>query len=195
MFTFWAAVDPQTAFQDVHSLRLGIMLVCEQGRQSSQSYWELDIRARIARSREMSFGEATGEVRKRLLDAVRLQLRADVPVGAYLSGGLDSSGIVSLIRNHTRNRVRTFSVAFEEPEFDESEQQAAMVRHLNTEHVDRALQPAADRRALPTADLAYGDARGAHGTRAIDDAVGPGSQLWVQGRADRRGRRRGVRGL
>jgi len=133
-FTFWSAIDPQTTFRNVHSLPPGHLLVCENGRQSSQSYWQWTPRADPAIA-QLSFEEAAGEVRKRLVDAVRLQLRADVPVGAYLSGGLDSSGIVSLVRNYTRNRVRTFSVAFDEPEFDESESQAAMVRYLNTEHV------------------------------------------------------------
>ena len=69
-----------------------------------------------------------------LVDAVRIQLRADVPVGASLSGGLDSSGIVALIRGFTDTPVRTFSVAFEDKEFDESVQQQVMVRHLGTEH-------------------------------------------------------------
>ena len=133
-FTFWSAVDPQTPFRNVRSLPPGHLLVCENGRQSAQRYWQWTPRADRAIA-QLSFEEAAGEVRKRLVEAVRLQLRADVPVGAYLSGGLDSSGIVSLVRNYTRNRVRTFSVAFEEAEFDESESQAAMVRYLNTEHV------------------------------------------------------------
>src|SRR5690606_40736703 len=73
-------------------------------------------------------------LRALLLDAVRLQLRADVPVGAYLSGGLDSSGIVALARQAGVASVRTFSVGFDDAEFDEREQQQAMVRHLGTEH-------------------------------------------------------------
>src|SRR3546814_3593001 len=88
-------------------------------------------------TRPARFGDieqAVGELRERLVDAVRLQLRADVPVGAYLSGGLDSSGIVALVRGFTDTPVRTFSVAFDQPEFDESAHQLAMVRHLGTEH-------------------------------------------------------------
>jgi len=133
-FTFWSAVDPQTTFKNVHSLPPGHLMVCENGNQTVQRYWHWTPRTDRAIA-GLSFDEAAGEVRKRLVEAIRLQLRADVPVGAYLSGGLDSSGIVSLVRNYTRNRVRTFSVAFEEAEFDESESQAAMVRYLNTEHV------------------------------------------------------------
>src|SRR3546814_6037784 len=82
-------------------------------------------------TRPARFGDieqAVGELRERLVDAVRLQLRADVPVGDYLSGGLDSSGIVALVRGFTDTPVRTFSVAFDQPEFDESAHQLAMVR-------------------------------------------------------------------
>lgn len=133
-FTFWAAVDPQTTFRNVQSLPPGHLMVFEGGRHMLHSYWQWAPRRDPAIA-ELSFDEAAREVRSRLVDAVRLQLRADVPVGAYLSGGLDSSGIVSLVRNYTRNRVRTFSVAFDDAEFDESEHQSAMVRYLNTEHV------------------------------------------------------------
>jgi asparagine synthase (glutamine-hydrolysing) len=73
---------------------------------------------------------------------VRLQLRADVPVGAYLSGGLDSSGIVALVRASTATPVRTFSLAFAEPEFDESAHQQAMVRHIGTEHTTLRIEAA-----------------------------------------------------
>jgi asparagine synthase (glutamine-hydrolysing) len=65
---------------------------------------------------------------------VRLQLRADVPVGAYLSGGLDSSIVSALIRRESDTPLRTFSITFEDAEFDEAEHQQAMVRHLGTEH-------------------------------------------------------------
>jgi asparagine synthase (glutamine-hydrolysing) len=61
-------------------------------------------------------------------------LRADVPVGAYLSGGLDSSIITSLIRNHTDTPLRSFSLTFDDAEFDESEYQTSLARHLRTEH-------------------------------------------------------------
>lgn len=133
-FTFWGAVDPQTTFRNVQSLPPGHLMVFEGGRHTLRSYWQW-APLRDPAIAELSFAEAAREVRSRLVNAVRLQLRADVPVGAYLSGGLDSSGLVSLIRNYTRNRVHTFSVAFDDTEFDESEHQAAMVRYLNTEHL------------------------------------------------------------
>jgi asparagine synthase (glutamine-hydrolysing) len=136
-FSYWAPLDPDTVFDGVHSLPPGHTLAIEaDGRQTLTRYWDWQFpdAADCAPARFASVEAAAGELRERLVDAVRLQLRADVPVGAYLSGGLDSSGIVALIRRFTDTPVRTFSVAFAEPEFDESAHQQAMVRHLGTEH-------------------------------------------------------------
>jgi asparagine synthase (glutamine-hydrolysing) len=74
------------------------------------------------------------ELQALLLDATRIRLRSDVPVGAYLSGGLDSSIITAAIKAIKPDRLRTFSVTFESDEFDESAFQQEMVRALNTEH-------------------------------------------------------------
>lgn len=136
--TYWAPVDPDTLYDGVQSLPPGCVLAREaDGRQSIKQYWDWTFpdAAETSPARyPLSVEQATAQLRDLLVDAVRLQLRADVPVGAYLSGGLDSSGIVALIRGFTDTPVRTFSVAFEDGEFDESEHQQAMVRHLRTEH-------------------------------------------------------------
>jgi asparagine synthase (glutamine-hydrolysing) len=83
---------------------------------------------------ERSASDLAEELRALLIDSVRLQLRSDVPVGAYLSGGLDSSVITALIRHYTDSPLRTFSITFEDSEFDESHFQHALVRHLGTQH-------------------------------------------------------------
>ncbi len=136
--TYWAPVDPDTLYEGVQSLPPGCLLSIEaDGSQHLRTYWnwEFPDDADTSPSRyPLSVEQATTELRELLVDAVRLQLRADVPVGAYLSGGLDSSGIVALIKGFTDTPVRTFSVAFEDGEFDESEHQQAMVRHLGTDH-------------------------------------------------------------
>ena len=133
--TYCAPVDPETVFEDVHSLPPGHLLAIEaDGRETLTRYWDWTFPEQGSPAAFDSVEQATDELRALLIDAVRLQLRADVPVGAYLSGGLDSSGIVAMIRGFTDTPVRTFSVAFEDAEFDESEHQQAMVRHLGTDH-------------------------------------------------------------
>ena len=134
----WSPIEPHTLFTGIDSLPPGHVLVREaDGRETLRQYWDWTFPP-AAETRSGADGrspaQAAAELRELLVDAVRLQLRADVPVGAYLSGGLDSSGIVALIRGFTDTPVRTFSVAFEDGEFDESEHQQAMVRHLGTDH-------------------------------------------------------------
>jgi asparagine synthase (glutamine-hydrolysing) len=133
IFTFWSTVGERTAFEGVRSLPPGCMLSVERDRETLTQYWQWRFPSRDQHS-TLTFSQAAEELRSLLADAVRLQLRADVPVGAYLSGGLDSSIIVSMIRQSTDVPLRTFSVCFEDPEFDESEYQQAMVRHLGTDH-------------------------------------------------------------
>ncbi len=137
-FATWSPIEPHTVYRGIESLPPGHLLVREaDGRETLRRWWDWTFpdEAETSPSRfPMDVETATAELRALLIDAVRLQLRADVPVGAYLSGGLDSSGIVAMIRGFTDTPVRTFSVAFEDGEFDESEHQMAMVRHLGTDH-------------------------------------------------------------
>ena len=136
-FTYWGPADPTTVFSGISSLPPGHTLAIEDdGRETLHRYWDWSFPSADAPAprRWHSPEHAAGELRELLADAVRLRLQADVPVGAYLSGGLDSSGIVALMRAVSPAAVRTFSVAFEQAEYDESAQQAAMVRHLGTDH-------------------------------------------------------------
>ena len=137
-FATWSPIAPHTIHRGIDSLPPGHTLAIEHdGRETLRQYWDWTFpdAADTAPSRyPQGIEAATAELRELLIDAVRLQLRADVPVGAYLSGGLDSSGIVAMIRSFTDTPVRTFSVAFEDGEFDESDYQQTMVRHLRTDH-------------------------------------------------------------
>lgn len=135
---YWGAVDPTTLFEGVESLPAGhVMTVESDGRTAMRRYWDWQFPSESPRRCAAAFGSvdaAADALRGVLIDAVRLQLRADVPVAAYLSGGLDSSAIVALVRGFTDTPLRTFSVAFDDAEFDESVHQAAMVDYLGTEH-------------------------------------------------------------
>lgn len=132
VFTFWSAVHDRTIFSGVKQLPPGHLLVIERGRETLSRYW--DWTDSVESPPSLSFDDAADQLRDLLIDAVRLQLRADVPVGAYLSGGLDSSVIVALIQRYTSTPLQTFSVAFEDAEFDESGFQDEVVSHLNTKH-------------------------------------------------------------
>jgi asparagine synthase (glutamine-hydrolysing) len=133
IFTFWAPLDSHSVFEGVRSLPPGHFLVAEAGRLRTTAYWDWSF-PEPGGEEKRSAETLAGELRELLVDAVRLQLRADVPVGAYLSGGLDSSVITTIIRHFTETPLRTFSLTFEDAEFDESTHQQELVRFLGTHH-------------------------------------------------------------
>ncbi len=132
IFTFWHTLAPRTAFQGILELPPGHSMTLEDGECTVRPYWRptYDGATHAVRS-EHSYVE---ELRDLLLDATRIRLRADVPVGAYLSGGLDSTLIAALAKECAGTRLKTFSVTFESPEFDESRHQDEAVRWLQTDH-------------------------------------------------------------
>lgn len=133
VFTLWSTVPPRTIFKGVQQLLPGHYMVVRNGKVMKHRYWSLPYFG-MSEPWEGPFDEACDQLRDLLTDAVRIRLRADVPVGAYLSGGLDSSIITALIANNFNNRLKTFSMQFNEPAFDESEYQDQLVRHLGTDH-------------------------------------------------------------
>jgi asparagine synthase (glutamine-hydrolysing) len=138
VFTLWFPLAPRTPFKDVLELPPGhLMLATAGGEVVVRPYWRLSYpdAADAAGLDGRSEGEIAEELRDLLLDATRIRLRADVPVGAYLSGGLDSSIIAAAVHRLVPDRLRTFSVTFESDEFDESAWQFEMVRALGTDHM------------------------------------------------------------
>ena len=133
IFTFWAPLEPHCIFEGVESLPPGHVMVVTDDATRLKRYWDWDFPSGEVDDRR-SGEECADELRTLLIDAVRLQLRADVPVGAYLSGGLDSSIVTSLIHHFTDTPLRTFSVTFDDEEFDESAYQQQMVNYLGTTH-------------------------------------------------------------
>jgi asparagine synthase (glutamine-hydrolysing) len=131
--TLWAPLSPRTMFEGVCSLSPGHVMVLEGGRETLSRYWDWSLDP-DAEDDYASLDRRAEELRALLVDAVRLQLRADVPVGAYLSGGLDSSVITASIKTFSDTPLRTFSITFEDAEFDETPYQAELVRHLGTHH-------------------------------------------------------------
>ncbi len=104
--------------------------VFEEGRLKIERYWSLDVR----REQVRPLAEDAAELRSLLTDAVRLRMQSDVPWGAFLSGGVDSSLVVGLMQQLSAAPVKTFSIGFAEPEYDESHFARRMAQRFGTEH-------------------------------------------------------------
>ncbi len=140
VFTFWTTLTPRTVFRGVQEVPPGHYLRIRDGRLTEKAWWQLPY-SPPAERRPGTLPEAREELAALLADSVRLRLRADVPVGAYLSGGLDSSILSTLAADALgENGLRTFSLRFAESAFDETPFQQEMVRFLGTDH--RELQVA-----------------------------------------------------
>ena len=170
IFTFWFPLAPRTPFRGVAELPPAHVLVATPDEVFVRRYWQLEFpdAGDAAAHDRRGEGEIAEELRALLLDATRIRLRADVPVGAYLSGGLDSSIIAAAVHRLVPERLRTFSVTFESAEFDESAWQLEMVRALGTEHSAIRCR---DRRYRPHVS------RGDPPRRAPDPAHGAGAAL------------------
>ncbi len=135
IFTFWTTLTPRTVFKDIYELPPGHYLKTSNGKTTFRKYWDIPLHPRSEQS-DLAPQEICGQIRELLQDAVRIRLRADVPVGCYLSGGLDSSGITALVVRNFNSDVRTFGIRFEGDGFDEGEHQSLMVSHLKVNHTD-----------------------------------------------------------
>ncbi|PYR26784.1 MAG: asparagine synthase (glutamine-hydrolyzing) [Acidobacteria bacterium] len=133
--------DPHSVFEGVRKLGPGQLLVWERGGNVRvSSYWS-PARAEETRIDER---EAAQELRRLLAEAVRYHLIADVPLGAFLSGGVDSSVVVAEMSRQMDRPVQTFSIGFEEPEFNEAKDAAAAAKALGTEHTALIVRPDVD---------------------------------------------------
>ncbi|MFH0878729.1 MAG: asparagine synthase (glutamine-hydrolyzing), partial [Lentisphaerota bacterium] len=133
IFTFWSALSPRSVFRDIIEIPPGHYLQAQDGAFTLHPYWSLDLMPESSSERPPQ--DYLDELESLLIDATRIRLRADVPVGAYLSGGLDSSTTTAIIRKYTNARLDTFSISFtDSPEFDESQFQRQMANYLGTDH-------------------------------------------------------------
>ncbi|MCC7374240.1 MAG: asparagine synthase (glutamine-hydrolyzing) [Verrucomicrobiales bacterium] len=134
IFTFWSPLSPRSAFRDIHELPPAHYLLADQQGVEIHPYWALRFPDADPASKKPDFNETTERFRDLLVDAVQIRLRADVPIGAYLSGGLDSSAITSIIRHRSNATLHTFSIAFTDVDYDESDFQRRMAEFLGTQH-------------------------------------------------------------
>jgi asparagine synthase (glutamine-hydrolysing) len=136
-FTFWTIAPPQGVFHGVTELEPGHIRIYENGTVRDRAYWtpSYPVAGNALSMFQGSLEDAVNEVRSALENATSLRmLRADVPVGSYLSGGLDSSLVAALGQRFAGNRFQTFSLRFEDAEYDETEYQRLMVNRLGSEH-------------------------------------------------------------
>ena len=146
--TFGSAYDPLTLIEGIRALRPGHFLVWEGGKVSETTYWDL---VDDGDSPEQSgVAMSSTHLQQMLEDAVRSQLVSDVPVGVFLSGGIDSSALVSIL---SRGGVTpsTFSIVFREAEFSESEHSRAVAKKFHTDHHEITVSQADVLAAIPDA--------------------------------------------
>lgn len=133
IFSMWTTLPGETVFQDIFELPPAHYMIASAGNFSIKRYWDLP-RPSLMTEEQINADQKIDEANNLLLDSIRIRLRADVPVGSYLSGGLDSSGITASIKNNFNNNLKTFGIGFEEKNFDESKFQLALASSLQTDH-------------------------------------------------------------
>ena len=129
---------PYSIYHDIRKLLPGTVLRYRNGEVTTQAFWSL--RSSVERALVEPFRgteeDAEEELDRLLRDAVKLRMQADVPLGAFLSGGIDSSLIVALMQAQSASPVRTFSIGFQEEAYDEARDARAVARHLGTDHTE-----------------------------------------------------------
>lgn len=159
--TFGYVPAPATIYKGIFKMLPGHYGIFQNGKLNLQKYWDLDYSHKIAISEK----EAAQELIRYLKEAVSLRLVSDVPLGVFLSGGIDSSTVTALM-SQSANKVKTFSIGFDEADFNELEYARKIARYFSTDHrefivepktleilpllVERYGEPYADSSAIPT---------------------------------------------
>lgn len=133
LFTFWAPVSPRTVFAGVYEVPPGCLLEVQRGDIHERRYWDWQFPTEGGHP-PRDPAAAAEELLGLLADATRIRLRADVPVGAYLSGGLDSSSLVALMARQGHPDLNTFSIGFADQALDERTYQQALLDRVATSH-------------------------------------------------------------
>ena len=150
--SFMCIPAPLTAYRAIRKLEPGHWLRWRKGEIELQRYWQPDFTKKIDLSEEEA-GERTVEI---LRDAVKVRLMSEVPLGAFLSGGIDSSAVVALMSQESSERVKTFSIGFDEQDFSELHHAKRIAEHVGAEHHEFIVRPDA-LEVLPTLVEHYGE--------------------------------------
>src|SRR5207249_6404735 len=143
----WLALDefmsfgyiaaPRSIFRDIKKLLPGHYLIYEEGKARIERYWNIN----LAQKFTGTFDDAREECIRLLNDAVRLRMISDVPLGAFLSGGIDSSAVVAFMAQNSATPVRTFSIGFEEARYDETMYADLVARQYGTDNTKLTVTP------------------------------------------------------
>ncbi|MGD8538846.1 MAG: asparagine synthase (glutamine-hydrolyzing) [Candidatus Aminicenantes bacterium] len=138
--------EPLSAFKNIHKLPAGTFLVYEQGKLRLESYWDVseDIEQESSEeTRSTHLASLEDELYEKLKESVKARLISDVPLGAFLSGGIDSSAIVGLMHELGVSPIRTFSIGFEEATYNELAHARRIAQKFQTKHEEFVLKPQA----------------------------------------------------
>ncbi len=150
--SFMCIPAPLTAYRAIRKLEPGHWLRWRKGQIELQRYWQPDFTKKLDISEEEA-GERTVEI---LRDAVRVRLMSEVPLGAFLSGGIDSSAVVALMSQESSEPVKTFSIGFDEQDFSEIHHARRIAQHVGADHHEFIVRPDA-LEVLPTLVEHYGE--------------------------------------
>lgn len=150
--SFICVPAPLTAYQSIRKLEPGHWLLWRDGEVQCERYWQLDFSNKVKISEE----EAGERVVDLLREAVRVRLMSEVPLGAFLSGGIDSSAVVALMAQESSEPVKTFSIGFEEQDFSELQHARRVAEHVGADHHEFIVRPNA-MEILPTLVEHYGE--------------------------------------
>ncbi len=132
IYGHWTPLPEQTPFKNIHQLPMGSWMKVDASGSKIHHYYALNF---DEHTESMSRAQSVDAVRSALYDSIKLRLRSDVEVGVYLSGGIDSAITATIAHELSNKQVRTFGVAFDDPDLDESKYQHLMAEHLGTDHV------------------------------------------------------------
>jgi len=131
---------PRTIFQEIKQLPPGHVFIMDSLQTRTRQYWDTHLEQSEGTS-SLTEAEYVLKTREALAEAISKEMVADVPVGILLSGGIDSSAVAALASQLTEGKLKTFSIAFEDPSFDESPWARLVSDHLATEHYEEVLSP------------------------------------------------------
>lgn len=136
--TFGYVPSPKTGYKNIYKLEpASYMLIKESGEVTKKQYWNIDFSQKL----NLNENEWEDKILNKLQESIKIRLMADVPLGAHLSGGIDSSLIVALMSKQMTQRVKTFSVGFEEKSYDETKYARLVAQKYNTDHTEIFIKP------------------------------------------------------